>query len=95
MMRGLCVKEELTYRSIADEIIKTIKYAFDAQKLKYDRTYKCVIEDITPKGYVIEKMGIKKTVKCCIPGLVLKPKQIVWVKEPMGNIQDMHICGVV
>lgn len=96
MARGfrLKVKDEMIYNSAADEIIKTIKYALERQKLKYDHTYRSVIKEITPKGYVITVKGIEHTVKCCIPDLELRIGQTVWVKEPMGNIQDMHICGV-
>lgn len=94
MMRGLRVKDELRCKSAADEIIQTIKYALERQKLKYDRTYRSVIKEATPEGYVVEIMGAEKTIQCCIPGLVLKPGQMVWVKEPMGDLKEMHICGV-
>lgn len=94
MFRKISVKDQLRYHSISDEIIDVIKYALERQKLKYDRTYRSVIKEATPEGYVVEIMGAEKTIQCCIPGLVLKPGQMVWVKEPMGDIRSIHICGV-
>lgn len=82
--------------NVADEILKTIKYALDRKELKADRTYKSVIKQVTPKGYVIlDETGSERTVPCCIPGIELRPMQSVWVKEPMGRLNDLHICGVV
>ena len=80
----------------SDEILKAIKYAIDRQKIKCDRTYKTMIKDITDKGYVVlDRTGSERTVKCCIPGLELKARQFVWVKEPMSNIRDLHIVGLI
>lgn len=82
--------------NIADEILKTIKYAVDRKAINCDRTYQSVIQDITQDGYVIiDNAGSRRTVKCCIPGLELKMFQRVWVKEPMGRLNGLHICGVV
>ncbi len=82
--------------NIADEILKTIKYAVDKKSINCDRTYKSVIKRIDKKGYVIlDRTGSERTVKCCIPGIELRPGQSVWVKEPMGKLNDIHICGVV
>ncbi len=82
--------------NIADEILKTIKYAVDKKSINCDRTYKSVINRIDKKGYVIlDRTGSERTVKCCIPGIELRPGQSVWVKEPMGKLNDIHICGVV
>ena len=83
-------------KSAADEILKTIKYAVDKKSINCDRTYKSVIKRIDKKGYVIlDRTGSERTVKCCIPGIELRPGQSVWVKEPMGKLNDIHICGVV
>lgn len=61
-----------------------------------DRTYESVIKEITPKGYVVlDESGNERTVGCCIPGLQLHVMQRVWVKEPLGNIKRLHICGVI
>lgn len=82
--------------NIADEILKTIKYAVDRKTINCDRTYQSVIKEITPKGYVIlDRAGSERIVKCCIPGVELRKFQRVWVKEPMGRINDIHIVGVV
>lgn len=63
---------------------------------KADRTYQSVIQRITKKGYVVlDETGNERTVQCCILGLELREMQRVWVKEPMGNLRKMHICGVV
>lgn len=83
-------------KSAADEILKTIKYAVDKKSINCDRTYKSVIKRIDKKGYVIlDRTGSERTVKCCIPGIEFRVGQSVWVKEPMGNLNDIHICGVV
>lgn len=80
---------------LSDEILKTIKYALDNKTDKADRTYKSVIKSITKKGYVIlDTTGSERTVQCCIPGVKLRTGQYVWVKEPMGKLNDIHICGV-
>ena len=81
-----------------DEILKSIQTMVDKSIANYkaDRTYQSVIQRITKKGYVVlDETGNERTVQCCIPGLELREMQRVWVKEPMGNLRKMHICGVV
>ena len=81
--------------NLSDEILKTIKYALDRKTVNCDRTYKSVIKSINRKGYVIiDETGSERTVPCCIPGIELRAGQSVWVKEPMGKLKDLHICGV-
>lgn len=83
---------------IGKEIIKSIQIMIDRRinGYKADRTYRSAIKAITPKGYVIlDPSGAERTVKCCIPGIELKVGQNVWVKEPEGNLNGIHICGVV
>lgn len=83
-------------KSAADEILKAIKYAVERQEVNCDRTYRSVIKRIDKKGYVIiDRTGSERTVKCCIPGIEFRVGQSVWVKEPMGKLNDIHICGVV
>lgn len=83
-------------KSAADEILKAIKYAVERQKIKCDRTYKTIIKEVTDKGYVVlDRTGSERTVKCCIPGIELKARQFVWVKEPLGDLKGLHICGVI
>lgn len=80
------------------EILKSIQIMIDRKlgAYKSDRTYESVIEEITPKGYVVpDETGSKRTVKCCLPNLELRTGQRVWLKEPMGNLRKLHICGVV
>lgn len=82
--------------NISDEILNTIKYAIENKTINCDRTYKTVIKRVTPKGYVIlDETGSERTVQCCIPGIELRPMQSVWVRIPMGRLNDIHICGVV
>ena len=82
--------------NIADEILKTIKYAIDRKTVNCDRTYRTVIKRITKKGYVVlDETGQERTVPCGIPNVELKPMQSVYVKEPMGKVKELHICNVV
>lgn len=82
--------------NIADEIIKTIKYAIDRKTINCDRTYKTVIKRIDKNGYVIiDETGQERTVPCGIPNVELRPMQSVYVKEPLGKINELHICSVI
>lgn len=82
--------------NIADEILKTIKYAVDRKAINCDRTYQSVIKDVTNKGYVVlDRSGQERTVKCCMPGVALNKMQRVWVTEPCGKLRDMFILGAV
>lgn len=81
-----------------EEIFKSIQEMVDraVSNCKVDRTYQSVIKKITPKGYVIlDRSGQERTIQCGIPGLNLRVMQSVWVKEPMGDLKRLHICGVV
>lgn len=81
--------------NIADEILKTIKYAVDRKAVNCDRTYRTVIKRIDKNGYVItDEAGQERTVPCGIPNVELRPMQSVYVKEPLGNIKELHICNV-
>ncbi len=81
--------------NIADEIIKTIKYAIDKKTVNCDRTFKTVIKQVTPKGYVIlDESGSERCVGCCIPNVSLKAGQMVYVKIPCNQVKWIHICGV-
>lgn len=80
-----------------EEIFKSIQTMIDrsAANYKADRTYKSAVKKVTPKGYVIlDNAGCERTVRCSIPDVELHPGQSVWLKEPMGNIRDLHICGI-
>ena len=83
---------------LGKEILKAMQIMIDRKlnNYKVDRTYKTVIKTINKKGYVIiDTTGSERTVQCCIPGVELRAGQSVWVKEPMGRLNDLHICGVV
>ena len=81
--------------NVADEILKTMKYAVDRKAVHCDITYPSVITGIDRKGYVIlDRAGSERTVRCSIQGIELRPGQAVWAKEPMGKLNELHICGV-
>lgn len=90
------LQKEDTMNNLSDEILKTIKYAIERKKIYCDRTYKSVIKSINKKGYVVlDDSGGERTVQCRIPNIELNPGQGVWVTEPMGRLNDLHISGVV
>ena len=81
-----------------EEIFKSIQTMVDKSIANYkvDRTYQSVIKRINKKGYVVlDQFGKERTVQCSIPGIELKEMQRVWVKEPMSNLRNLHIVGVV
>ena len=83
---------------LGKEVIKAIQIVVDRKLSDYkaDKTYKSVIKKISSKGYVVlDDTGGERTVKCCIPGIELKVGQMVWIKEPMSKLNDIHICGIV
>lgn len=80
------------------EILKSIQELINKsfEKYKADKTYQSVIKEVTEKGYIVlDQSGSERTVSCCIPNITLKVGQRVWVKEPMGNLRKLHICGIV
>lgn len=80
------------------EIFKSIQAMVDmaVTNCKVDRTYQSIIKEITPKGYVVlDNAGNERTVQCCIPDLKLRKMQRIWLREPMGNLKKLHICGVI
>lgn len=82
--------------NVSDEILRAIKYALDRKKIYCDRTYKSVIKSVNTKGYVVlDETGNERTVQCCLPNVELRPGQGVWIREPMGRLNDLHICGVI
>lgn len=81
-----------------EEILKSIQSMVDKSigDYKADRTFKTVIKQVAPKGYIIlDESGSERTVGCCIPNITLYAGQMVWVKIPMGDIKGMYICNVV
>lgn len=80
------------------EILSSIRIMIEQRLRNYkaDRTYASVIKSITPKGYVVsDETGKERTVQCCIPGIRLSAGQSVWIKEPLGDLKQLHICGVI
>jgi hypothetical protein len=81
-----------------EEIFKSMQTMANraVDNCKVDRTYESVIKEITPKGYVeLDRCGCERTVQCGIPGLALSKMQRVWVKEPMGDLKRLYICGMI
>lgn len=82
---------------LGEEILKTMQIMINRKLRQYkvDRTYRTTIKRINKKGYVvIDETGQERTVPCCIPNIELKPMQSVYVKEPLGDLKELHICGV-
>lgn len=80
-----------------EEIFKSIQTMVDRAiaNCKVDRTYRTVIKQVTPKGYVIlDESGSERCVGCCIPNVSLKAGQMVYVKIPCNQVKWIHICGV-
>ncbi|MDE6951688.1 MAG: hypothetical protein K2P64_12365 [Lachnospiraceae bacterium] len=76
-------------------LVREIIKAIDKKVINCDRTFKTAVRRVTPKGYVIaDRAGGEHTVKCSLPDVELKTGQLVWAKEPMGDIKGLHICGV-
>lgn len=81
-----------------EELIKTIQIIVDNYlgNYKSDRTYRSIVKEITSKGYkILDDTGNERIVKCCIPNVNLKVGQSVWVKIPMGQLNNIYICGIV
>lgn len=79
-----------------EELFKSIQIMIDRSiaNCKADRTYRSVIKKVTPKGYVIlDDSGCERIVSSSSI-VELKEGQHVWVKEPMGDLKELHICGI-
>ena len=80
---------------LCKEVLKYIDRAVK-EKTASDRTYRTVIKRIDKNGYVVtDEAGQERTVPCGIPNVELRPMQSVYVKEPLGKINELHICSVV
>ncbi len=83
---------------LGEELLKTIQIIINRKLKKYraDRTYRTVIKEITPKGYVVlDETGSERTVPCYVPNVELRAGQSVYVKEPLGKLNELHICNVI
>jgi hypothetical protein len=83
---------------LGKEILKAIQIMVNKKFKNYkaDRTYRTIIKRIDKNGYVIiDQAGQERTVPCGIPNVELKPMQSVYVKEPLGKLNELHICSVV
>lgn len=82
---------------LGKELLKTIQIMINRtlKNYKADRTYRTVIKRIDKNGYVItDQTGQERTVPCGIPNVELRPMQSVYVKEPMGKVNELYICNV-
>lgn len=77
-------------------LVKEIVKAIRTNTVNCDRTYQSVVKRITKKGYVVlDEAGQERTVQCGIPNVELRAGQRVWVKEPLGEIRHLYICGMI
>ena len=82
---------------LGKELLKTIQIMINRtlKNYKADHTYRTVIKRVVKNGYVItDQAGQERTVPCGIPNIELRPMQSVYVKEPMGKLNELHICSV-
>lgn len=81
------------------EILKAINTIIDEKIKQYktDRTFMSIIKRKNADGTytVLDESGGERNVKCSIPNLQLKTGQKVWVKIPLGDLRNVHICGIV
>ena len=83
---------------LGKEILKAMQIMINRKFKNYkaDRTYESVIKYVTKKGYIVlDRTGSERTVQCCMPNIQLRPTQRVWVKEPMGDLNKIHIVGLI
>ena len=83
---------------LGKELLKTIQIMINRtlKNYKADHTYRTVIKRVVKNGYVItDQAGQERTVPCGIPNVELRPMQSVYVKEPMGKLNELHICNVI
>ena len=82
---------------LGKELLKAIQIMINRalKNCKVDRTYRTVIKRIDKNGYVItDQAGQERIIPCGIPNVELRPMQSVYVKEPMGKINELHICNI-
>lgn len=82
---------------LGKEILKAIQIMVNKKFKNYsaDRTYRTVIKRIDKNGYVItDQAGQERIVPCGIPNVELRSGQSVYVTEPLGKINELHICNV-
>lgn len=81
------------------EILKSIQIMIDEKINAYqsDKTYISVIKKVNDNNtyVVLDESGSERTVKCCIPEMKLHVGQRVWLKQPMGKLNYLHITGIV
>lgn len=83
-------------KEAVDILVREIVKAINGKKVNCDRTYKTVIKRVVKKGYVVlDEAGCERTVPCYVPNVTLQAGQSVYVKEPLGNLNELHICSVI
>lgn len=80
---------------LVKNIIKAVREG--QRDVNLTESFSSVIKQINSNGtYVIlDQSGQERVVKCCIPELKLKVGMNVWVMIPQGNLNRMHIYGVL
>ncbi len=80
-----------------EEIFKSIQGMVDraVANCKVDRTYRTVIKRTEKNGYVItDETDSERTIPCGIPNIELRVGQSAYVKEPLGKLNELHICNI-
>lgn len=80
-----------------DVLVKNIIDSTNKQTNSYDISFISVIKSVNENGTytVLDRTGSERTVKCVVPTLDLSVGKNVWIKIPSGNLNKMHIYGVV
>ena len=80
---------------LVKNIVKAVREG--QQNVSVTQSFQSVIKQANSNGtYVIlDQSGQERIVKCCIPGLELKVGMNVWIMIPQGNLNKMHIYGVL
>lgn len=80
-----------------DVLVKNIVETINKQNNSYDISFISVIKAVNTNGTytVLDRTGSERNVKCVVPTLDLSVGKNVWIKIPSGNLNKMHIYGVV
>ena len=78
-------------------LVKNIIDSTNKQTNSYDISFISVIKSVNENGTytVLDRTGSERNVKCVVPTLDLSVGKNVWIKIPSGNLNKMHIYGVV
>lgn len=80
-----------------ESLIASMWNMVNRQSYRFDQTFISVVKNASVNGtyVIIDNGGIERTVKSSVPGLPVQAGKNVWVKIPSGDINRIHICGIV